>query len=230
MDEDAPYVRLGRAVKLRRCRRGWSLAAVSAAGGPSHTTLLRIEQAQLDKLTEATLAKLDAGLHWTRGSAAAVIAGGDPTPEEVTAGTVIDTPGAISLSVDELTRLIAVSKQVHAGFDAVGPNPPDAVVTARAAFKDYVSRLVGRYATELLERNGGPGAPLPPILELAFADLLDRPADSDDPAERDEQLYRRWLSGRLDPDKATEQRFRRRWRGENQPSERNAAAGRQPDG
>lgn len=51
---------------------------LAARGGPSTTTLTKVENAVPPSPASVTLRKLDAGLGWTAGSASAVLAGGDP--------------------------------------------------------------------------------------------------------------------------------------------------------
>lgn len=50
------------------------------AGGPSNTTLTKIENGHLETLERATARKLDTGLRWETGSARRVWEGGKPTP------------------------------------------------------------------------------------------------------------------------------------------------------
>ncbi|MAE64175.1 MAG: hypothetical protein CMJ18_07850, partial [Phycisphaeraceae bacterium] len=51
------------------------------AGGPSNTTLTKIENAEIDTLTRTTARKLDAGLQWVAGSAKGVYeSGAAPRP------------------------------------------------------------------------------------------------------------------------------------------------------
>ncbi|CAM3063786.1 helix-turn-helix transcriptional regulator [Skermania piniformis] len=202
---------LGKAVKARRTRQGWTQTQVAEAGGPSHATLVKLENGNLPKLTPAVLAKLDQGLNWAPGSAVAIMSGGEPTPLETSRRAVVAGPQHIPLPVEELTNLIKLSKVVDTGL-AEADADARAVRLARRAMRDFLSRIVGRYATELLERNGGPDTQLPAIIELSFGELLDQPLDPDNALEREEQLYRRWLSGRLTAtDVETEDRFRARW-------------------
>lgn len=77
---DRNIARLGQLALHRRLELGLSQASVAKAGGPSDTTLTSLEAGALSKVRPATLSKLDAGLRWIPGSAAAVLRGEDPSP------------------------------------------------------------------------------------------------------------------------------------------------------
>jgi hypothetical protein len=47
-------------------------------GGPSNSTLTNLEAGTADRISPATLRKLDTGLRWAPGSAARVLDGGEP--------------------------------------------------------------------------------------------------------------------------------------------------------
>lgn len=71
--------RLGRYVKARREALGLSQDEVAARGGPSDTTLGKIE-AGAGGLSRISVAKLDHPLSWAPGSARRVLEGGEPEP------------------------------------------------------------------------------------------------------------------------------------------------------
>lgn len=71
---------LARHVKARRDQLDLSQLDVWQAGGPSNTTLTKIENAQLETLTRTTAKRLDVGLQWDAGSARRAWEGGEPTP------------------------------------------------------------------------------------------------------------------------------------------------------
>lgn len=81
--------RLAYYVTAFRSTRGMSQKAVSANGGPSDTTLSKIETGEWrpTRGVDQTLEKLDAGLGWQPGSASQVLAGGEPV-YRVTAETL----------------------------------------------------------------------------------------------------------------------------------------------
>lgn len=73
--------RLAHHVKARRTQLGLTWRDVGAGGGPTWSTLARIESAeQVKRLHGDTLRRLDVGLEWAPGSAKAVLDGGEPTP------------------------------------------------------------------------------------------------------------------------------------------------------
>ncbi|PYG00197.1 Helix-turn-helix domain-containing protein [Georgenia satyanarayanai] len=72
--------RFARIVLDRRNTLGLSQVDVWRAGGPSNSTLTKIEGGLPPEPSNATLRKLDVGLQWTPGSARSALSGGDPTP------------------------------------------------------------------------------------------------------------------------------------------------------
>lgn len=71
--------RLAQAIADRRRALGRSQIGVWRSGGPSNSTLTRLENGEGDPPSPSTLRKLDKGLDWVPGSAAAVLNGGSPT-------------------------------------------------------------------------------------------------------------------------------------------------------
>lgn len=71
--------RLGQIVKERREELGVSQKQLLDRGGPSNSTLTKIEQGRADTISNATMRKIDRALDWEFGSAQEVLAGGDPT-------------------------------------------------------------------------------------------------------------------------------------------------------
>lgn len=73
--------RLAAAVKARRAELDLSQIEVWQSGGPSNTTLTKVENAEIETLTRTTAKRLDAGLLWAPGSAKAVFERGEqPQP------------------------------------------------------------------------------------------------------------------------------------------------------
>ncbi len=79
-DLASALLRLGTLVRKRREELGLNQDDVAERGGPSDKSQTRIERGQAPRPTAKTLAKIDLALEWTRGSAAAVLAGKAPTP------------------------------------------------------------------------------------------------------------------------------------------------------
>jgi hypothetical protein len=73
-------VRLGQYVLARRRELDATQMEIWQAGGPSNTTLTKIENGLLDSLQRKTARALDAGLQWEPGSAKRTWEGGEPTP------------------------------------------------------------------------------------------------------------------------------------------------------
>ncbi|MBH0775757.1 helix-turn-helix domain-containing protein [Nocardia bovistercoris] len=206
--------RFGRIIKERRDELGLTQMQIGDLGGPSAPTIRKIEDGEA-AISVHTLNKLDAPLRWRPGSAARTYAGGSPTEERVEPvvedASVVSGPDSIRFELSDLTALLAASGRLN---DAVerGHTAEPHVVAAVADLNGVVSRLSARYATAMLERNGGPGRDLHPLVEMAFAHLLEVPAEVSDSAEIEERRYRRWLASRVtDIDASTEARFRSRW-------------------
>lgn len=70
--------RLARMVKERRDELGVRQDQMRDRGGPSTTKMTEVERVIGPTPTPQTLRKLDAGLGWAQGSAARVLAGGEP--------------------------------------------------------------------------------------------------------------------------------------------------------
>ena len=77
---DDLLLRFGRIVRERRDYLGLRQDQVAARGGPSTTTLTKVENGTPPAPTPGTLRKLDVGLGWEQGSATRAVSGGDPTP------------------------------------------------------------------------------------------------------------------------------------------------------
>lgn len=123
--------RFAQIVRERREHLDLTQLDVWQAGGPSNTTLTRIENGQVDVLTRTTARKLDAGLRWEPGSAKATWAGGDPVPlptaedDPVVASIMADA----SLSARDKRRLIAAVTEARQS----DPPPPQAEAPGQSA-------------------------------------------------------------------------------------------------
>ena len=73
-------VRFGSMVRGLREDLGLQQEEMKAQGGPSSTTMSGIERGVIVDPAPSTLRKLDVGLRWAPGSAAATLDGGDPEP------------------------------------------------------------------------------------------------------------------------------------------------------
>lgn len=75
-----PEQRLGEYVRRRREEElGWTRDQVAQRSGLSVGTLRNVERTLRGTFKESTLYDLDRGLGWTAGSAARILAGGEPT-------------------------------------------------------------------------------------------------------------------------------------------------------
>ncbi|MGN2636221.1 helix-turn-helix domain-containing protein [Nocardia takedensis] len=204
--------RFGRIIRERRDQLGLTQMQIGDLGGPSAPTIRKIEDGDA-AISIHTLNKLDAPLRWRPGSAARTYAGGSPTEEHVEQRddeSIVSGPDSIRFELSDLTALLAASGRLTDAVELGAVDPR--IAAAIADLNGVVSRLSARYATAMLERNGGPGRDLHPLVEMAFAHLLEVPVAAGEPDEIEERRYRRWLASRVtDIDASTEARFRSRW-------------------
>lgn len=208
--------RFGRIMRERRDELGLTQMQIGDLGGPSAPTIRKIEEGDA-AISTHTLNKLDVPLRWLPGSAARTYAGGSPVAHEINTpagqpdASIAAGPDAIRFEISDLTGLLAAAGRLNDVVERGVTTEPQ-LVTALAELNRVVSRLSARYATVMLERNGGPGRELHPLVEMAFAHLLEVPAAASDPTDIEERRYRRWLAGRAeDVDAGTEAQFRARW-------------------
>ncbi|MEU7066955.1 helix-turn-helix transcriptional regulator [Streptomyces sp. NPDC046161] len=75
------WERLARAIEEARDAKGLTQVALAEAAEVSESTVQNLESGATRKRTPSTLPKIEAALGWAPGSGIAVLAGGDPTPE-----------------------------------------------------------------------------------------------------------------------------------------------------
>jgi transcriptional regulator with XRE-family HTH domain len=92
-------VRFGQIVRARRIELGLTQAKVTANGGPSDRRQTRIERGYGPAPSVDTLDKVDRGLQWAPGSAAAVLRGADPTPVDEVSYSAEDVQRRVALEV-----------------------------------------------------------------------------------------------------------------------------------
>lgn len=84
------YLRLGRLIRERRDRLGLTQADLASRGGPSTTTMSKVEYGKLIPIPRQTRAKIETALNWAPGSVIDVVEGGEPTERTTTAGPAPD--------------------------------------------------------------------------------------------------------------------------------------------
>lgn len=208
-----PLAFLADAVTTRRRALGLTRIGLHDAGGPSDSTMSRIENptGSTTYPRPSTLDRLDNALRWKPGSAAGCLDLRDPLPlEDAESSTpVTDLPreeqeapansGAsdpldfdyVAVPVDVLRDGLMLIQQNLTPADIAGG------ATALRRLIQFAQKLSAAHATEVLERLGGPGRPIPGFLQITFAPYLLEDAPFDEPSEqqRDDQRYRRWLVG-----------------------------------
>lgn len=194
--------RFGERVAARRRELNLRLTHVPDLGGPSATRMTSIEHGKGPEPKPSTLDKLDSVLRWESGSALRVLNGGEPVAlsQPQPQSNLQLTEGTFSIPNDEVASILATMRrldnQLRKANNTIMADP--AFHTAYREHSAAVSNIIGRWVTDLLERNAEPGRPLPPLLELSLGAYLDvEPNDETGLIDRDEQLYRRWLAGRI---------------------------------
>ncbi|GAB2508356.1 hypothetical protein [Nocardia heshunensis] len=186
---------LAACVRERRRELNLSLDDVIAAGGPTKRTLVRVEAADLGPSPKpVTFRRLDAALAWGEGGAARAYWSGEK-PQPAPVGRPLD-PGTAVVAVPAALALGLFEAQVEVNRVAgQEPADPAQLRAAVAGLNVECGRLIGLYLTDLLERNRDGDGSMPPLLERAFAGLLDGRVSPEDP-DYEDKLYRRWLIGR----------------------------------
>ncbi|WP_155976929.1 hypothetical protein [Nocardia sp. 348MFTsu5.1] len=180
---------------------------VHEKGGPADTTMARIENPVPETASPrpTTLRRLDLGLSWPEGHAAKILHG---STQVVDAPGTQDLTDALSFTTMEIP--VSIIQDIVQAASKVVVALPNA---DSEDLKACVQRLTAIYATEVLERVGGPGTARIPLIDLTFRDLLDTPLAAPGDPMRTEQLYRRWLAGMLpDDEKDLSDAFTTRWK------------------
>jgi hypothetical protein len=213
-----PLAFLADAVTTRRRALGLTRIGLHEAGGPSDSTMARLESptATTAYPRPSTLDRLDAGLKWIPGSAAGCLDLREPTPlEDISAAPPVETtkpttpPEALTgdgSAGDPLDfAYVAVPVEVlREGLLLIQQNlsPSDLAggTSALGSLIKFAQQLSAAHATEVLERFGGPTRSIPGFLQITFAPYLlpDPPFDQPTDQQIDDQNYRRWLVGALE--------------------------------
>lgn len=213
-----PLAFLADAVTTRRRALGLTRIGLHEAGGPSDSTMSRIENPTVSTAypRPSTLDRLDTALRWKPGSAAGCLDLREPVPVEDVEAPVVaidpaahggsDHPVGVAGSSDPLDfDYVAVPVDVlRDGLMIIQQNLTPADIPGGASalgqLIQFAQKLSAAHATEVLERLGGPGRQMPGFLQITFAPYLLEEAPFDEPSEqqRDDQNYRRWLVGAAD--------------------------------
>nr|WP_181715701.1 helix-turn-helix domain-containing protein [Cryobacterium sp.]QJS06143.1 hypothetical protein [Cryobacterium sp.] len=210
-----PLAFLADAVAKRRRALGLTRIGLHEAGGPSDSTMARLEAptATTAYPRPSTLDRLDSGLKWVPGSAAGCLDLREPTPLEdnmpaapaealkpgmppeelVTDGSAGDPLdfSYVAVPVEVLREgLLLIQQNLSPSDLAGGTSALDSLIR-------FAQQLSAAHATEVLERFGGPTRSIPGFLQITFAPYLlpDPPFDQSTDQQIDDQNYRRWLVG-----------------------------------
>ncbi|AXN51294.1 hypothetical protein DSM43518_04836 [Mycobacterium marinum] len=119
------WERLSAAVLKRRATQQWTQQQVWDRGGPSDTLQSDIEGKRWKptRNVKETLRKIDVGLEWMPGSAARVLAGGDPTPvtrHDVTRRGAEENQTGLDQLFERVGRLVSHAHESIRGGDYLG--------------------------------------------------------------------------------------------------------------
>lgn len=123
--------RLAEAVRQRRGYLGLAQGDLAEVGGPSIVTVGQIERCAIQQPQTGTLKKIDTALQWAPGSAARILAGGEPVPlEQPKRPTAQEASEQLArLSRDELERVVRLG-QDPLGETPAGLSPDEAELIA----------------------------------------------------------------------------------------------------
>lgn len=154
--------RLAYYVSAHRARRGMSQKAVTKNGGPSDTTLGKIEAGKWrpQRGVDETLDKLDHGLGWEPGSASRVLAGGEPV---------------YRVTRDDMLRRVPSFEEHRSGFTVVDTSKLARLLEAKAKplhertaeEQELVARSAeGRRRAEVAARRAVAEEPLVDLVDI----------------------------------------------------------------
>lgn len=203
----ADPVWFGDTVNNRRLGLGLSPEGVRAQGGPGVVTLRKIQAGTAGHLHVETLKKLDRGLRWEPGSAAAAYADGTP-PVPLT--TIVARPSVVYLAVqpdivNEICRISDDLAELAAEDGRLSQISANLTLASDRVLRAWTIAEIERMrAVDIL------GA-LP--VEMLLGHYFRRSIEAPTAADSEELMYLRWLVGRLPEDCPTEMRtrFEARW-------------------
>ncbi|WP_081607546.1 helix-turn-helix domain-containing protein [Rhodococcus triatomae] len=122
--------RLGTFMSARREELALTKEQVAERGGPSPKSFTRIERGLKPRPTGTTLAKIDQGLDWALGSAAAVLAGGAPSVKPAYTQADIERHARLVAELQRtgVTSVAARGIKPEADGTQFGPDAVDALL------------------------------------------------------------------------------------------------------
>lgn len=100
--------RFGEIVKARREELDFSQIELWHSGGPSNTTLTKIESGRPGDMQRKTFRLLDKSLRWEPGSARETFLGGNPTPLPADAAEIEDEIDLTALSPESREAILKI--------------------------------------------------------------------------------------------------------------------------
>ncbi len=197
-----PLAHLADAVKSRRRGLGLTREALRLAGGPSDSTLARIENPEPTTAfpRPSTLARLDVALTWEPGSAASCLDLKPPRP--ISRGEAPDekaVKGPPTVDPLDFAHVAVPAEVIREGLDLVQRlSRSERVEPALSReLSVFAHHLGAAHATEVLERFVAAGKTVPGFLLTTFGPYLTEGVSDDevDTRKQPDQEYRRWLAG-----------------------------------
>lgn len=212
-----PLAYLAEAVAVRRRALGLTREGLRIAGGPSDSTMARIENPAATTAfpRPSTLDRLDRSLRWRSGSAAGCLELREPLPADATRDPLDEvgdkSPVAERRDPLDFDYVAVPASDIRDGLAAIQAFADKYRDDAGevAAIVRFAHRLGAAHATEILERFKGAGRELPGFMHTALSPYLveTEPKAISASDQLIDQQYRRWLAGLEGDD---EGRFRRR--------------------
>ena len=191
---------LARAVFHRRRELGLTRLDLAGCGGPSDTTLARIEAPTATTAfpRPSTLNRLDTGLRWAAGSAAGCLFMREPIPLDPS-GREPHAYGYLR-EHDTVELPTEVLRHVITAVDSLNGSDGDAAV---ARLRDAADAMRWVYLTREVEGFRACGREIPDHLAIVVMSALMATGTTEParPSRHDDRLYLRWLVGLDDADR-----------------------------
>ncbi|MFF0818064.1 helix-turn-helix domain-containing protein [Rhodococcus sp. NPDC003318] len=130
--------RLGTFMSARRVELALTFEQVAERGGPSPKSFTRIVRGLKPRPTGTTLAKIDQGLGWAQGSAAAVLAGGTPSEKPAYSQEDLERHARLVAELQRtgVTSVAARGIKVEADGTQFGPDAVEALLELLSRMPD----------------------------------------------------------------------------------------------
>lgn len=178
--EESPRLSFGRAIRSRRLEMGLTAGEMAKRGGPSPSSLNRLENDKVENPHTTTLQALDRILEWEPGTAQTLFYKGANPPEENL------PPNALPIFEDEVVDLMTWNTLLAQHYEQQKD-------TTAAAFTQRITSitnaLLGRWIDTTIENED------PAALRFLTNVVSNQPLVPPESPDYTDQLYRRWRLG-----------------------------------